>query len=80
MEDLKVDEKAMMKNQCNPIPHPSPDNKRERLIYKQVRGKTCSVKQHKQKLKVKRTAVSQQMATRLAETKQTKSQRQTESG
>ena len=48
----KSDEKAMIRNRYNQIPHPAPDTKRER--YK--------VKQHKPR-KAKRTALSQQMDT-----------------
>ena len=56
----KVDEKAIICNWYNWIPHPAPDTKSAKE-HKQLRRH--KVKQHKRK--TNRTALSQQMATRL---------------
>ena len=55
---LKVNEKAMVMNRYNRIPHPTLDTKWERNTY--------NLDGIKQEQKAKRTALSQQMATRLS--------------
>ena len=33
IETIKLDEKATLRNRCNPIPHPALDTKWERITY-----------------------------------------------